>query len=131
MKAVIIALVVLLAAGGGGYYYLNSGASQGSDLGKAAPSADAADVTFEWFLTEGELSLGNEEIRAPKGINVILAIDSDAADSIEISGLGVRAALAADSMTPIRFHAYKSGRYQVRLDSTGRAIGSLEIYPGD
>ncbi len=128
MRKVLIAVVVIGALGGAGAGFWMMKASGNADFGKASPSADAADIPIDWFLTEGELSLGNAEIRTPAGVNVRLAVDSDAADLLVIDGLGVRAPLLADQESIVRFLAYKTGRYNIVLQSTGQTLGTLEIY---
>lgn len=116
------ALVVLLGAGAA--YYFSQMNTQGN-YGPAAPRTDAADVPVDWLLSEGELALGNQNIMTPVGVNLKLLVDSDKADAIEISGLGVRTDLAADAVTPVYFNIYKSGQFAVRLSSSGEILGRI------
>ncbi|MGJ8668374.1 MAG: hypothetical protein ACSHXK_02700 [Oceanococcus sp.] len=121
-------LAVTLVAGGGTAYYISQSQSQ-TDFGAASPRVDSADISIDWLLSEGELTLGNQEIGTPLGVNLKLLVDSDRADSIEIEGLGVRMPLAADAITTIHFNAHKAGRFPIRLSSTGEALGRVIVQP--
>lgn len=127
MKKAIIAIVLIAALGGGGFalWSMNGG---GASYGKAAPVAGVASIPYAWFLTEGELSLGNAEIRTPIDVNVRLSVDSDNADTLIIKNLGIKAPLLADQETDVHFHAHKLGKFDIVLKSTGQALGTIEIY---
>lgn len=94
----------------------------------ATPTPDAVTVDVEWFIGDAELVLGSTQLRIPQGMNVRLMIDSDAKHQLIINDYGVQSELAADAVTPVHFHAYKNGVYDVRLGDQGRALGTLEVY---
>ncbi len=94
----------------------------------ATPASDAVTVDVEWFIGDAELVLGSTQLRIPQGMNVRLMIDSDAQHQLTIADYGVQSELVADAVTPVHFHAYKNGIYEVLLSDKGRALGTLEVY---
>ena len=94
----------------------------------ASPIADAVTVDVEWFIGDAELVLGSTQLRIPHGMNVRLMIDSDAQHQLAIADYGVQSELIADAVTPVHFHAYKNGVYEVRLNDQNRTLGTLEVY---
>lgn len=122
---ILLILVVVAAAAA---WWLWGQGSNTAGQGAAAPQAGVADIPMDWFLTEGELALGNENIRTPQGVNVLLKVDSDDADHLFIKGLNVQKDLLPDQVTEIYFNAHKLGHFEIMLKSTGSKIGSLEIY---
>ena len=125
MKIGLIVLAVAVLLGGGYFFATQNGAA--TALGESAPRPDAARVNFDWALSEGELMLGTADMNVPLGINVLLEIDNDRADTLVVKGYDTQFELPQDSVVTVEFYTHKKGRYQVALASSGQTLGSLTV----
>ena len=96
-KIAVLALGVFVLAATALAWFMTS--SSGGISGAAKPDEAAVTLDVEWFIGEGELVLGTNQLRIPLGMNVKLLIDSDAAYTLTIEDYGVHAELLADQVT--------------------------------
>jgi hypothetical protein len=87
-----------------------------------APAASAADPAE----VRGELP-ADRVVRARPGDLVTLSVRSDVPDVARIAGLGVAAAVGPQIAGELRFEAFETGRFPVKLQLSGRTVGTVEI----
>lgn len=125
-KIAVLALGVFVLAATALAWFMTS--SSGGISGAAKPDEAAVTLDVEWFIGEGELVLGTNQLRIPLGMNVKLLIDSDAAYTLTIEDYGVHAELLADQVTAVHFHAHTLGSYRILLQGQERPLGELDVF---
>lgn len=124
---------MVVAQAGGSYYdpvrdvIVNAPATP-VNRGQAA-IGPALGSTFEFVVRNGQLVAGPQQIAVDHGAEVTLVVDSNSADALRVDGYNLVAPIVPGRPVLVTFTAEQPGRFPYRLDSTGEAIGVIEVGP--
>ena len=104
--------------------YANPLWSRASGHRVAAPTASANLV-----VRRGHLVQGPTRLAVVHGSKVMLAVESDLADSLRVDGYDLAVPIRPGQPVLLSFLAERPGRFAYRLGRTGREIGVLEVGP--
>jgi hypothetical protein len=97
--------------------------------GVQSPPVVQGPATFEFVVRNGQLLEGPQQITVDHGSEVTLIVDSNTPDALRVDGYNLVAPVVAGQPLMLTFTAEQPGRFTYRLDSSGRALGVIEVGP--
>jgi hypothetical protein len=114
VTVLVVAGVALLV----GLFFVFQGGSE--DEGGTSSTLD---VTVE----NGEPAGGIQHLTVDKGDQVVVRVESDAADEVHVHGYDQMQDVAPGQPAEITFEATITGRFEIELEDAGTPIAELEV----
>jgi hypothetical protein len=92
-------------------------------------SADAAKHQISVIVADGTPVNGVAVVRAVRGDDIVLEVQSNRVDEVHLHGYDLHLALKPDRPAELRFKATMTGRFAAELHRAQTAVAIFEIYP--
>jgi hypothetical protein len=125
--AAVVALVLAAAACRDGGDPSTVESPRGSTSPQPVSTATAPGPVVQIRFANGTLTTSHRELQVGTGTQVTLAVATDRADELVVSGMDVRAQLTPGPARNVVFVPGRVGTYQVVLIRSGRQVMTLRV----